>query len=74
MMTLEVRINGTLIGHVYLRRTQTDRLKNIAVYEYEVYSPGDGVIASGHLEHPYPDNAFRLTAKVLEIAGLDKET
>lgn len=49
MLTVELRVNGMLVSHLYIRRAKTDG--DTSTYSVEAYRPSDGVIWRGEVEH-----------------------
>lgn len=77
MMTIEVRINGCLIGHAYIVNQGMSKTGQCC-YSYEYYHVGKatevksakGALKSGKIEHKREQGAEALAMKVLgEVIG-----
>ena len=64
MFTIEVRINGSLISHVYGRNTGTTPDKGDA-YEYELYTPESRAVVKGVVHHRREEGINALAGKIL---------
>jgi len=66
MFTAEIKINGTLIGHVYGRNL--DETKNGRDhYTFEYYAPENpGDVVTGKVWHKYDDGMRKLLIKILQ--------
>ena len=70
-MTVEVKINGTLIDTLYIERghnLEVDEFRGTAPcsYYYERWVPGKNVLTTGHIQHKYPDGSDKLVLTVLQ--------
>jgi len=68
MVTAEIRINGTLLGHIYAVNDVT--LENgQSLYHWECYVPDRGPLVGGtELRHRREDGALALISKIIEAA------
>lgn len=85
-MSIDFKVNGCLIGHVYVVNKRTHYLMdNVDEYEYEFHLVGEIVdtkegvkpkfkpLVSGELEHCQTDGFVILAQKILEdIVGQEK--
>jgi hypothetical protein len=80
MITAEVRVNGALIGHMYIHNEKTlfpsaqeykKHLCDKCEYYVEYTEVGKGKIFIGRLEHWGNDGAVALMAKAFEL--IDKK-
>lgn len=67
MFTIEIRINGSQIGHIYGHNTGPKNDGNCK-YEYEYYETETGKVVSGNVAHSQDDKIRRLIVKILEDA------
>jgi hypothetical protein len=67
MFTVEIRINGSLIGHVY-GRNKGDNNDGTSSYEYEYYEPEQRKVKKGKVDHRRMDGAVPLVVKILSDA------
>lgn len=71
MLTAEIKVNGVLIGHVYIHNEgyvndNLDDDDDMCNYSYHAYDVGEGeIIGRGTVKHPRKDGAFRLVERVL---------
>jgi hypothetical protein len=70
MFTVEIRINGTQIGHIYGQNMSVEGVENCE-YNYEYYETGTGNIVSGTVHHNLKDKIRILITKILD--EVDKE-
>ena len=64
MFTVEIKVNGNLIAHVYGRRLGAVEKRN--VYEFEYYKVGDEpAITKGAVTRNYEDGMGKLLMKIL---------
>ena len=63
MITVEIRINGALIGHIYAvnERGASDGL---CEYRYEYYEPDRGGLVTGKVKHERTKGAAELVKKL----------
>lgn len=67
MFTVELKINGTMIGHIYGKnKGLASEGTGETIYEYEYYEPDGGDIARGFVLHKREDGLRHLVRLVLE--------
>jgi hypothetical protein len=71
MLSTEIKINGVLIGYLYLHRQPVTMEQAMEVphefeYQYEIYEPNTGPLITGKIKHKYDDGAWILIAKIIE--------
>ena len=72
MMDLETRINGRLIGHIYILNKRVFDKKGKTLYSVECYRPGrEPTLIKFNLYHQREKGAERLTLEIYQ--RLDKE-
>ena len=75
MFTIEIKINGSMIGHIYGRNIgyteDCGPNEHMMNYTYEYYEPETREIKSGRVKHERTDGARRLVQLILE--DLDDE-
>lgn len=59
MLTAEYRINGSLIGYLYIHNLGIQE-KGKYLYEYEFYKVGTGEVSKGTVRHKRSDGFMRL--------------
>lgn len=73
MITVEIKINGTLIAHLYCRnvtsflpinRTGKDKVSHL--YDFEYYKIGVQEVRIGKVWHVPSDGALKLIAKIIK--------
>lgn len=71
MLTVEIKVNGTVVKHVYAHN-----MDGLAVSEYEVvvadtvpYNRGKPSIQEFNITHDRADGIGRLVSAILEVAG-----
>ena len=64
MLTADLRVNGVLVAHVYIRNLM-DRVGQVDTYAFEIYRPESGVIKTGTVTHNRDNGAEDLIVKVL---------
>jgi len=64
MLTAEIKVNGSLIAHMYIVNEGSFDGEN-AKYRYEIYHPDDGII-KGKMSHVRSDGALELIRLILE--------
>jgi len=70
MFTVELRVNGALVGHVYGRNVG-DGAQGRDRYAWEYYEPElGGRLLTGVVEHLRSDGLAKLAAKVLKEVQL----
>ncbi len=67
MMTVEFRINGALIGHIYAVREGSER------YRWECYIPDEKLLTGDNLKHHQSEGALRLAKRILVAADRKRE-
>lgn len=65
MMTCEIRVNGTLIGHLYLRNSGF-RLEGVVEYGCEYYKLENGKVVHFLLQHDPKLGAEALVADAMK--------
>jgi len=68
MFTVEIRINGTLIAHVYGRNVGSGSKQGLTHYYYELYRTGNRNLITGDVEHKRDNGIEALIVKVLADA------
>lgn len=71
MLTAEIKINGVLIGHIYIVNEYTNA-DGDASYRWEYYEPDGGLTKGAGLTHKRSDGAVALIAKVAKLVGKRK--
>ena len=64
MFTVEIKINGTLIGHIYGHNTG-DQVEGKTVYNWHYYSTEEQDVSRGHILHKREDGINALVAAIL---------
>lgn len=64
MFTVEIKINGALIGHVYARNLDADAYES--TYHVEYYKPESRKVRKFKVKHKRSDRAEKLLALILE--------
>ena len=83
MFTIELRVNGTLVTHVYGRNVTDERnergvgAQDVAngadVYDYELYETESRRVTNGTVTHKRNDGIRALAAKILrDVERIDK--
>lgn len=67
MFSVEIRINGNLIGHV-IGKNITLTGDDACIYEYEYYDAVDGRHVSGRVRHARSDKIRKLVGKIMRQA------
>jgi hypothetical protein len=65
MFTVEIRVNGTLIAHVYGRNAGDARTEGLTQYFYEMYRTEDRKVITGSVEHMRELGIESLIARIL---------
>ena len=75
MLTIELRVNGALIGHAQLiNQGYLKGLDDTCEYEYHAWlTEGKGNILRGRLKHKRSDGAFELVRKLTEDMNKKKQ-
>jgi hypothetical protein len=71
MFTLELRINGALIGHIYGRNIKV-LSKDKCKYKYEYYEPGNKETFKGEIVHDRKKGIRALVCGILK--RIEKES
>lgn len=66
MLTVEVRINGSLIGYVYCVNELMAPSGGECRYRYEYYEPERGKLTSGKVMHKQSHGAVALVKKLVD--------
>ena len=67
MLTTDIRVNGALIGHLYIvNRGRSEAFENATYYTYEYYEPDEGRLRKGEVVHNPDDGALGLISKVIK--------
>lgn len=73
MLTVEIKVNGVLISHIYCRNITFDSSFVAAltdgdanIYEYEYYKIGKTELTSGNLQHNRKDGALKLIGAIIK--------
>ena len=70
MFSVEVKINGVLIGHLYGHNNgymESDVLSGECLYSYEYYEPGKGKeVKRGNITHKRDDGMVKLLSKIFK--------
>ena len=70
MFSVEVKINGVLIGHLYGHNNghmESDALSDKCLYSYEYYEPGTGKeVKRGNITHKRDDGAAKLVSEIFK--------
>ena len=84
MFTTEIRLNGTLIAHIYGRNvcscfgmnpTRTVPKKHFCKYAYEYYEVDTRKVRSGTVEHNREDKVRKLITAILnDVEKQEKKT
>lgn len=70
MLTAEIKVNGVLIGHMYVVNEYMH--DDEASYRWEYYEPDGGLTKGVGLTHKRSDGAVALIAKVAKLVGKRK--
>jgi len=66
MFTVEIRINGNLISHIYGHNEEIDNLKNdLYKYSYRFYNAETGKLISGNINHKRDSGINKLVTLIL---------
>ena len=70
MFSVEVKINGILIGHLYGHNKgymESDDLSDECLYSYEWFEPGTGKeVKRGNITHKRDDGMVKLLSKIFK--------
>lgn len=67
MLTVEIKVNGALIGLAYARNVAWGDLLDTSTYKWQYYRPeGSPNLLVGEVEHKRDDGAEALVRKILE--------
>jgi hypothetical protein len=66
MFTCEIRINGTMVGHIYGRNTKD--VEGGTLYNFEYYAPEARSTKHGNVVHRRSDGIEKLVAAILTEA------
>jgi hypothetical protein len=74
MLTAEIKINGILIGHLYIHNEVKEFIDPDGIHPYsaEYYEVGSGEIKRALLPHRRSDGALTLIAKVIKALKIKK--
>ena len=64
MFTIEIKINGAMIGHIYGRNVK-DMGNGQNEYDYEYYEPEQRNLKKGTVSHARSDGIRKLVNKIL---------
>lgn len=65
MFSVEIRINGSMIAHIYGHNTSTFNSDGDTLYNYELYEVnGKTGLKSGFVAHKRSDGIFELIKKI----------
>ena len=64
MFTVEIRVNGTLINHIYGRNVR-DITPGVSDYHYECYTAESGKVVCGSVHHARKDGINKLVSLIL---------
>ena len=66
MFSVEIKINGSMIAHIYGHNTSTFNEKGETIYDYELYEVNKEVKALryGKVSHKRGDGIFELVKKI----------
>jgi hypothetical protein len=67
MLSVEIRVNGLLLGLLYLKNTTEVNSKLESKYLYEYYEPEKSSLLKGNLYHSRDKGAKALVRKALSI-------
>lgn len=67
MFTVEIRINGSMISHIYGRNVSESQTSGKHVYDFEYYQPETRKIQKGQVEHNRSDGINSLISSILDI-------
>ena len=67
MITIEFRINGALIGHIYAVREKPD------YYRWECYIPDENLLVGDNLKHHQSEGALKLAKRLITAADKKRE-
>jgi len=75
MLSVEIRVNGEMIVHVYGRRLcgSDDYSDEPCLYSYRLYRPSPGVVRDGTVLHTRSGGAEVLVRKILEDVNVESE-
>ena len=67
MITAEIKINGTLLGHLYAYNTgiKSELDTDVYRYNYEYYKVGEGKVTIGSITHSRADGAEKLISLLM---------
>jgi len=72
MFTVEIKINGSLINHIYGHNEGPSSVRGNDAYRYELYEVETRSIRNGNVNHDRKDGINALVAKILQDADTKK--
>ena len=69
MFSVEVRINGSMIGHIYGHNegfTNNSKKYDECNYTYQYYDVQEGIVYSGEVKHERQDGIEELLKRILQ--------
>lgn len=67
MLSVEIKINGLMIGHIHALNKGIVQGSLHNKYRFEYYIPGKGVVAEGTVLHMREEGAEVLVSKILNL-------
>jgi hypothetical protein len=72
MISAEIKVNGTMVGHIYARNISTPEVLESGVglnlYHWEYYKPENRIAKRGKVSHERQDGIEKLISKILAEA------
>lgn len=66
MMTAEIRINGSMISHIYIRNISSEfSVDGMNLYKYEYYQPETGEVKTGEIKFKRDKGALTLVRDII---------
>lgn len=73
MFSVELKVNGRLVGHIYGKSIQPD-MEDMTCYRYEYYEPEDSILKAGVVAHCRVENADGLRKLIsIILEDVDKK-
>ncbi len=70
MLSVELKVNGVMVGHIYARNiTSTEKLVGLNLYHCEYYRPETRKVSKGKVSHNREDGIEILVGKILTLVG-----
>ncbi len=73
MFSVEIKINGALISHLYGRNTGETLVPNVSKYDWHLYNAETGVVEAGITIHHRSSGLDQLVWQILDKVLQDRE-